>query len=388
MSLKLLDSIDIYYGTTKRTLQLCQGDLSNMALQDAVDFLVISALPGDYSPTSESLIGALNAHGVSVADLSQNKAADYEPAMPCWVSHQVDSKDPGIQFKRILLFEPSNPKTKAAQYVKFIFKGLYCFQAGVKDTTAAIQMVCTGAGGADPSDILTALFYAAAHWQAQDFPLNIVKIIVYKQSETASLQKVFTKNKNNYSNLQNLKLPGLYPHLAISAWDWASQIVLPPYLTKRQAFGIRIYSTNYYTKINTVLRNKDYSDLEYQQMLPLFESIDSGLANIPPCVAMTYRGETNMSQQRLDEYVPDNDVRQLAYTSTASVQGGWYNNSKYQFDINGKLGCSIKDYSCYPNENEVLYHRDLIEHINTKQLNSFGGYLFGIDEKVINLCGT
>ncbi|MBU1014807.1 MAG: ADP-ribosyltransferase [Bacteroidetes bacterium] len=386
MALTLLDSIDIYFGSTKRTLQLCQGDLSNMTPQDAVDFLVVSALPGDYSPTSGSLIGALNQHGVSVAALSQNKAANYEPTMPCWVSQQVVSTNPGIQFKRILLFEPPNPATEAIAYVESIFKGLDCFQSDTQSATAAMPMVCTGSGGASDADILTALFYAAVHWQVQSFPLNIVKLTVYQQDQVAPLKALFATHKSNYTNLRTLNLPGGYSGYANSAWSIVSGMTLPAYLTQRQAFGICVYTSNYYMTINSVLRTKQWTDPEYQQMLPLFESIDSGLANIPPFVGLTYRGESNMSSQRLAEYVPGNDVTALAYTSTAYVQGGWY-NKKYQFDINSLKGSKIDNYSIFPSEKEVVYHRELIEHVNTKNANSYGGFKFGIDEKVINYCG-
>lgn len=388
MSLTLLDSIDIYFGTTKRTLQLCQGDLSNLSPQDAVDFLVVSALPGDYSPTSGSLIGTLNQHGVSVAALSQNKAVNYESTMPCWVSQQVVSTDPGIQFKRILLFEPPNPATEAIHYVESIFKGLDCFQNDTQTATAAMPMVCTGSGGASATDILTALFYAAVHWQVQSFPLDTVKLTVYQQDQAATLKALFATQKSNYMKLKDLPLPGGYSTYANSAWNKISQISLPAYLTQRQAFGICVYTSNYYSTINNVLRTQKWTDPQYQQMLPLFESIDSGLSNIPPYVGMTYRGESNMSPDRLAKYIPGNDVTALAYTSTAYIAGSWYNYGKYQFDINSIKGSKIENYSMYPSEHEVLYHRLLIEHVNTKNPNSNNGYKFGIDEKVINFCGN
>ena len=53
-----------------------------------------------------SLIGALFQKGVSVYDLAQNKAVDLRQTCSCWLSSQVPATDPGIQFDRILCFEP------------------------------------------------------------------------------------------------------------------------------------------------------------------------------------------------------------------------------------------------------------------------------------------
>jgi len=380
----LLDSMDIYFGTTKRTLQLYQGDLTNLTAAEAIDYLVVSALPNDYSPTPGSLIGSLNNHGISVATLAQNKAADYEPTMPCWVSQQITSSDPGIQFQRILLYEPKNPATNATTYIQDIFKGLGCMQ-GTKNTTVALPMVCSGSGGAVDTAILTAMFYAAAHWQAQAFPLSTVKIAIYEPSRVAPLKALFSILKNNYTNLVSLNLPGGYSNYAGSSWSKVQGMSLPSYLTQRQAFGICIYTSNYYGTINSILRTKGWNDPDYQLMLPLFESIDSGLANIPPYLGQAYRGESSMSPARQAQYVPGADVTKLAYTSTAFAKGGWYNRA-FQFDIKSLLGSKINSYSWYPGENEVLFHRLFIEHVNTKTPNSYGGYLFGIDEKVINFC--
>src|SRR6185503_4686133 len=104
MALTVLDSVAIDSGGTgARTLMLCQGDLAQMSSQDAVNFIAVSALPGDYTPSSGSLIGALAQAGVSVQQQSQNKAANYEPTMPCWVSQDVTSA--GLNFNRCILFE-------------------------------------------------------------------------------------------------------------------------------------------------------------------------------------------------------------------------------------------------------------------------------------------
>src|SRR4051794_25388569 len=106
MALTAIDSFNVDHpGSDTRTLQFVWGDLTQMSSADAVDVLVVSCLPGDYTPSQGSLIGALNNAGISVANLANNKAASYEPAMPCWISQPVQSSNPGIQFSRILVYE-------------------------------------------------------------------------------------------------------------------------------------------------------------------------------------------------------------------------------------------------------------------------------------------
>ena len=84
MALTLLDSVSIdHVGSDTRTIMLCQGDLSKLTPADAVAYICVSAFPGDYSPAPGSLIGALAQRGLSVQQQSQNKAANYEPTMPC-----------------------------------------------------------------------------------------------------------------------------------------------------------------------------------------------------------------------------------------------------------------------------------------------------------------
>ena len=112
MALTVLNSMTIdHAGGGTRTIDLCHGDLTDLSSADQVDYIAVSALPGDYTPTPDSLIGALNAKGVSVQAESGNKAANYEPTMPCWVSQDLSSK--GLNFSRFVLFEPADPARNA-----------------------------------------------------------------------------------------------------------------------------------------------------------------------------------------------------------------------------------------------------------------------------------
>ncbi|HVV72574.1 MAG TPA: hypothetical protein VHI52_13925, partial [Verrucomicrobiae bacterium] len=141
MGLTVLSSLTIDHpGGGTRTLQLCQGDLSNMSPADQVNILVVSALPGDYSPSQGSLIGALYNKGVSVQQLSTNKAHCYEPVLPTWISQPITNPQPGIEFNQIMVYEPANPATTSAQLVGAIFTSLQAFQ-GTTVTTVAMPLV-------------------------------------------------------------------------------------------------------------------------------------------------------------------------------------------------------------------------------------------------------
>jgi hypothetical protein len=388
MGLQYIDSLSVDFpGAGTRTLQLCMGDVSNMSPQDHVDFLIVSSFPGDYAPTPGSVIGALNQQGVSVQALSQNKAANYEPVMPCWISQPVSSVNPGIQFGRILLFEPPNPATTAQGLIPDIFRGLSCFN-GTGAATAAIPMVCTGSGGANMAYIFYSLFYGSTFGQSSyTFPLTTVKLVVYNQVQLNQVQPLFTQFKNNYTNILSLNLPGGYSNYASNCWAWAQSAQLPPYISKREAFGVRLYTSNYYSEINAVLRGANPNDPTYMTMMPVFDAINAGLANLPDSAGMTYRGEFGMTPDRINQWTPGNNVVNLAYTSTARPAGSWYNGAPYKFNINGLTCKSISPYSEFPSENEFLYAPDLIQNVTSRTCsNGNAGCTFGANEVVPNWC--
>lgn len=371
MGLQYIDSMYIDSpGGTMRILQLCMGDVSNMDSHDRVDFLVVSSLPGDYSPVPGSVIGALNQQGVSVNTLSQNKAANYAPVMPCWISQPVYPENPKIQFNRVLLFEPTDPASSAQGLIPDLFRALKCFNK-FNAVTVAIPMVCTKSGGADIAQVFYGLFFGATFGQSSyTSPITTVKLIVSDQKQLDQVRPLFSRFKNNYTDILNLNLPGGYKEYAASCWDWAHSASLPLYINSRQAFGIRLYSSNYYIQLNAVLRLGNPNDPLYMDMMPVFDAINAGLANLPDGPGMTYRGENNMTPARINQWTPGNRVINLAYTSTARPPGFWYNDAPFKFNINGLECKSISSYSEFPNENEFLYAPDLNQEVVSRNCNS------------------
>ncbi|NII29208.1 hypothetical protein HB364_29280 [Pseudoflavitalea sp. X16] len=387
MALQLIDSFTIDNASGTPTLQLCMGDITNMSSADAVNFLVVSALPGDYTPTPGSLIGALSQAGVSVQQLSQNKAATYEPKMPCWISGPVPT-NPSIQFSRILLFEPASPAQSATGLVWTIFQALNCFQGNNVNTTVALPMVCTGSGGTSFQAIMQALFYAATYaGSLAAYPMPVIKLVVYNSSQLSLVQPVFSALKGTYQGLVGLNLENNYQLYASQAWTDVQGMNLPAGLSKRQAFALRVYTTNYYKTINEVLRRP--TDPNYAPMMPLFSAIDSGLSNLPAAPeGPTWRGEDNMTRERIDQYSEGAYIKLLAYTSSQRPPGSWYNGKNYQFTIIGLTLRNVIFVSESPSENEYLFPRNIIIAVNNKYCPDSTACTFAITETYVNNCSA
>jgi hypothetical protein len=372
-------------GGGTRQLQLLQGDLANMSPQDAVDVLAVSAFPGDYAPTPGSLIGALAAQGVSVQALSGNPAANYEPTMPCWISQPVTGGGAGIQFGRVLVFEPPQPAQNAPGLVWSIFQSLMCFR-GTTAATLALPVVSTGSAGADPQAVARATFWAAVHFASSNsFPLNTVKLVVYDANMAQQLLPLFTSLSASYTGVFSLPLPGGYAGAVSAAQGTIAQRGVPAGLSQRQAVAISVYTSNYYGSINTTLRTAAPTDPAYLQMMPLFEAIDSGLANVAPFVGTTYRGEY-MTPARRDQHSVGAVITNLAYTSTSQTQLGF---GADRLTFAGTTGRPIANVSMYPSEAEVLFERGMSYQVNTA--NCPGGdtnpCTFGCTALATNWCG-
>jgi hypothetical protein len=117
--MRILDSITVCHEGNERTINLCAGDLATIPSNAAVDLLVVSAFPGDYSPTSGSLIGSLDRQGISVASLAEDKAVDLRDFCSCWLSREILS--PELHVRRILCFEPLT-RGPAAEVVGDVFR--------------------------------------------------------------------------------------------------------------------------------------------------------------------------------------------------------------------------------------------------------------------------
>ena len=156
------------------------------------------AFPDDYVPTPRSLIGALYRKGVSVAELATRKAVDLRQTFSCWLSEEVVTPVPGIQFRRILCFEPLT-RGAPPKVVGDIFRSLMPFLLGDPPITRiAMPLVATGNQNVPLIDMLEPLLDAAAHWLAVGAPVERLKIVEYAEVKAAELKGAFSILKRQY----------------------------------------------------------------------------------------------------------------------------------------------------------------------------------------------
>jgi hypothetical protein len=161
--MELLETIVVKSTSGNRSINLYHGDLSRIPPDEAVDLLVISAFPNDYSPTPTSLIGALYRTGLSVSALAQDKAEDLRKDYGCWLSQPIDDRDNG-GFDRILCFEPIW-RGSPPEVVGDIFRSLFpIIEGGVPISTIAMPLVASGDARWPPDEMFEPLIQAAVRW--------------------------------------------------------------------------------------------------------------------------------------------------------------------------------------------------------------------------------
>ncbi|HEX3479187.1 MAG TPA: TIR domain-containing protein [Kofleriaceae bacterium] len=194
--MKLLDSIRSR-GNRGGCVELYQGDLTDVSARDAFDLLVVSAFPDNYVPTYGSLIGALDAKGLSVWRLAHAKELDLRAAFSCWLSSALSPRE-GLPFRRILCFEPL-VRGHPAEVVGDIFRALAPILAEHADLrTIALPLVAAGDQGYPAAEILSPLLDAALHWLDQGLPLDRIKIVAYSQRSADEAAAIFAQHKARY----------------------------------------------------------------------------------------------------------------------------------------------------------------------------------------------
>ncbi|MEO1466295.1 MAG: toll/interleukin-1 receptor domain-containing protein [Cyanobacteria bacterium J06633_1] len=199
--MKLLDELVIQHNSGEKRIELYHGNLTDMPLEHAVDILVVSAWPNSYEPSLGTVIGSLADKGISVADLATKKVADYRETFSCWMSEEVKSSDPGIQFKRILCFEPYS-RGEPAEVIGDIFQSLMPFIVGESPAIkVAMSLVATGRQKVPLADILEPLLDAAVHWFEVGLPVEVLKIVEYSELKAAELKGAFSIIKKQLKNV-------------------------------------------------------------------------------------------------------------------------------------------------------------------------------------------
>ena len=240
--MELLDKLTVRQGTENRYIELYFGDLATMPSEQAVDVLVVSAFPDDYTPTPRSLIGSLYQKGVSVAELAAEKAVDLRDTFSCWVSDEITAPDPGIQFKRVLCFEPLT-RGNPPEVVGDVFQSLMPFVDG-DPPIASIAMPLVASGDQDVPllDMLEPLLDAAVHWLAFGLSVERLKIVEHSNLKAAELKGAFSVLKKKYQDTVFVPNPSFAYDLFISySHQNIDEVAFLIEELQRQCPGIRIF---------------------------------------------------------------------------------------------------------------------------------------------------
>jgi hypothetical protein len=158
----------------------------------------LADVPGDYTPTSGSLIGSLERKGLSVQALAESKEIDLRASFSCWLSREFTPEDSGLRFRRILCFEPL-VRGRPPELVGDIFRALTPILAETPDLkTVALPVVAAGDQGYSVAAMLVPLLEAALHWLENGLPLNCLKIVTHSDAQAAEALHVFSGKKAEY----------------------------------------------------------------------------------------------------------------------------------------------------------------------------------------------
>jgi hypothetical protein len=195
--MELLDSLVIREGAEARTIELWHGNLAALPPEEAVDILVVSAFPDDYSPLPGTLIGSLHDRGVSVEALAADRLVDQRSTHSCWLSHEIEM--PGSGFRQVLCFEPFL-RGRPEDVVGDIFRCLVPWVSGPDArTTVAMPVVSSGDVGVPLPVMFEALLNAAADWMAHGLPLQRLKIFTLDRERALELKGAFAILKRCYA---------------------------------------------------------------------------------------------------------------------------------------------------------------------------------------------
>lgn len=389
MVLEELKKIQIEHGKSIREVKLVTGNLASIEESQQIDYLILSALPNDYTPTEGSVIGALEEQGISVKELSENKLIDFRPKYPVWVSRDIK----GANFNRIVVYEPNlstkeEPIETVYSNIRFIFSAIQRIEEKEKKDQSiniATSLLSTNSAGSDEATMLEELFFSAVQWAAMKFPFKNIYIDIYHtRLSTEELCNKWDICNEMYNSYDKLDFDNYHVY-AEKAKRIIEERELPEYMTFRQAFAICVYTSSFYQTINSILRMNDTGSKDYKKLRPLLEALDSGLGNISFYKGNAYRAEVHMSDDRLAENSPGNYITNLAYTSTAYEPMEGAEDFDYQFIFNSHEGSIIEDFSFYPYEHEVLFYRQMNYLVLNVTETKF--FLFECDETKRELRG-
>jgi hypothetical protein len=192
-----LAQIAIPRSTGDATIQLLLGDLSAMPAEQAVDILVVSAFPNDYTPLKGSLFLALKEKGLSIKELAANKQTDLVPQLGCWISQTLSKEQQDMfHFKRILCFEPRQQNAEPQSVVGNIFRCINTFAFDDENDEVAMPILATGYQRIPLAKMLPALLDSAIFWLVNGLPLKSIKFVLHTQEQADAALAIFNIYEN------------------------------------------------------------------------------------------------------------------------------------------------------------------------------------------------
>jgi hypothetical protein len=171
-----LKSVAVFDGQKERLISVYAGDLARIPADQAVDLLVVSAFPNNYQPRPETLIGALQQNGLSVAELAADKDQDLRKLSGFWLSKPLGERYPGMHIGRLACFEPL-VLGQPPQVVGELFRGLFPFLDQERDAVVAMPLLGAGNQRWPPGAIFQPLVEAAYHWLQRGMPIAELRIV-------------------------------------------------------------------------------------------------------------------------------------------------------------------------------------------------------------------
>jgi hypothetical protein len=193
--MRRLDAFSIR-SAPEKTIELWQGDLTSPEAVGEADVVVVSAFSGDYTPTENSLIGAFDRSGVSVAELAICKDIDLLAQYGCWLSRPIAGSAPR---RRILCFEPYTLGQPPA-VVGDLFRALTPILAVRPDIRSiAIPLLSTGDMALDVDVMVDSILEAATHWAGLGMPIMRILLVAYSDAKASVAAIRFASQKSAYA---------------------------------------------------------------------------------------------------------------------------------------------------------------------------------------------
>jgi hypothetical protein len=132
----LINVIEFHTPIGYKSVELHQADITTFT--KACDLLVISAFQGDYTPTENSLIGALKSElNIDVSLLANSKALDLSVPMHVWLSQELHT----TKFRRIACIE-GMLAFDSQEGVRQSFLNLFSFVSMLTFHDIAVGSIC------------------------------------------------------------------------------------------------------------------------------------------------------------------------------------------------------------------------------------------------------